>query len=380
MSVTLFVADAVWSNIESTGSVTEEQLSTLHLLFGKNLEKATRIIDKRGVKKISGLPSGRSIFQVVGESQKREEYLCFPGDYCGCYSFFYDVVSRGEQQCCKHQLAARLASSLGTYSEIEESSTKATKRRDESHREAMEVITDEVTATATEFLGRNEQVEAPNAVVLADGVVTAEERKIERDNGGERKTESETPPDDDCCPICFGSFTVPCRGDCGHWYCGSCILQYWNYAAVSRPCKCPMCVRHITKLTPEASLQERQEQEVKEVLAKIRRYNRLFVGGLTGFVQVQELPLLMKRMVWHMMDPDTNNLYFNEVRIFAMLMSTLYTASEFNFIPTGGFRIVTVFDYGAIAMILILRLVGIYRRRRLAQRVRHVAAAELEQE
>ncbi|KAH0940764.1 hypothetical protein HID58_000401 [Brassica napus] len=129
MSVTLLVADTVWSNIESTGSVTEEQLSVslsllysgyrLHLLFGKNLEKATRIIDKRGVKKISGLPSGRSIFQVVGESQKREEYLCFPGDYCGCYSFFYDVVSRGEQQCCKHQLAARLAFSLGAYSEIE---------------------------------------------------------------------------------------------------------------------------------------------------------------------------------------------------------------------------------------------------------------------
>ncbi|KAG7618328.1 hypothetical protein ISN45_At04g036020 [Arabidopsis thaliana x Arabidopsis arenosa] len=101
MNVTLLVADAVWSNIESTGSVTEEQLSILQLLFGKNLEKATRIIDKRGVKKISGLPSGRSIFQVVGESQKREEYLCFPGDYCGCYSFFYDVVSRGEHQCVR---------------------------------------------------------------------------------------------------------------------------------------------------------------------------------------------------------------------------------------------------------------------------------------
>lgn len=41
------------------------------------------------------------------------------GHYCGCYSFFYDVVSRGEQQCCKHQLAARMASSLGAYSEIE---------------------------------------------------------------------------------------------------------------------------------------------------------------------------------------------------------------------------------------------------------------------
>ncbi|XP_024005250.1 E3 ubiquitin-protein ligase RNF170 isoform X2 [Eutrema salsugineum] len=248
----------------------------------------------------------------------------------------------------------------------------------------MEVTTDdvlpEVNAAVAEILDRNDLVEGPNAAVLADGVLTAEERKIETDNRGERKTESETPPEDDCCPICFSSFTVPCRGNCGHWYCGSCILQYWSYAAVSRPCKCPMCVRHITKLSPEASLQQCQEQEVKEVLAKVRRYNRLFVGGLTGFVQVHELPLLMKRLVWHMMDPDANNLYFHEVRIFAMFMSTLYTAAEFNFIPTGGFRIVTVFDYAAIAMILILRLVGIYRRRRLAQRVRHLAAAELEPE
>ncbi|CAN7119974.1 hypothetical protein BRARA_K00973 [Brassica rapa] len=234
----------------------------------------------------------------------------------------------------------------------------------------MEVTADEVlpevNATAAEFLDQNEP---------------AEEEQMERDNGGERKRESETPPEDDCCPICFSSFTVPCRGNCGHWYCGSCILQYWNYAAVSKPCKCPMCVRHITTLSPEASLQERQEQEVKEVLAKIRRYNRLFVGGLTGFLQkLKELPLLIKRMVWRMMDPDTNTLYFHEVRIFAMLMSTLYTAAEFSFIPTGGFRIVTVFDYCAIAMILILRVVGIYRRRRLAQRVRHIAAAELEPE
>ncbi|WZZ76679.1 hypothetical protein YC2023_088049 [Brassica napus] len=215
----------------------------------------------------------------------------------------------------------------------------------------------------------------------ANAVVTVEEEQIQRDNGRER----ETPPEDDCCPICFSSFTVPCRGNCGHWYCGSCILQYWNYAAVSKPCKCPMCVRHITTLLPEASLQERQEQEVKEVLAKIRRYNRLFVGGLTGFLQkFKELPLLIKRMVWRMMDPDTNSIavsdaYYNYL-LSLMLMSTLYTAAEFSFIPTGGFRIVTVFDYGAIAMILILRVVGLYRRRRLAQRVRHIAAAELEPE
>lgn len=192
-------------------------------MFGKNFERATRIFDQGGVKKISGEPSGRSIFQVifllslslslpicfrwswlgqdiyqvirhcwllmvfpsswailmfhlvrenaiiikhiwnmnsviilflqvVGESRKKEEYLCFPEHFCSCYSFFYDVVNRGEELCvsftshlllfsvtplyiitfidcvevacqllnlqCKHQLAARLAASTATCIDV----------------------------------------------------------------------------------------------------------------------------------------------------------------------------------------------------------------------------------------------------------------------
>ncbi|KAK8562841.1 hypothetical protein V6N12_010907 [Hibiscus sabdariffa] len=118
MSASHLVAESVWKTIESTHSVNEEQLSVLHFLFGKNFERATRIVDQRGVKKIIGEPSGRSILQVVGESRRKEEYLCFGENYCACYSFFYDIINRGEQLCCKHQLAARLAESLGACVEV----------------------------------------------------------------------------------------------------------------------------------------------------------------------------------------------------------------------------------------------------------------------
>ncbi|KAF3435523.1 hypothetical protein FNV43_RR22612 [Rhamnella rubrinervis] len=119
MSASSLVADAVWKEIESTGSVSDDQLSILHFLFGKNFERATRIVDQRGVKRVSGQPSGRSVFQVVGESRRKEEYLCFAEQFCACYSFFYDIVNRGEQLCCKHQLAARLAASLGACIEVQ---------------------------------------------------------------------------------------------------------------------------------------------------------------------------------------------------------------------------------------------------------------------
>lgn len=41
-----------------------------------------------------------------------EVYTCFPGHFCGCHAFFFDVVSKGEQTC-KHMLAALLAQALG---------------------------------------------------------------------------------------------------------------------------------------------------------------------------------------------------------------------------------------------------------------------------
>ncbi|TYI45510.1 hypothetical protein E1A91_D13G042000v1 [Gossypium mustelinum] len=205
------------------------------------------------------------------------------------------------------------------------------------------------------------------------------ERNVEESRGNKRFTE--TPPDDDCCPICFGSFTVPCRSNCGHWYCGSCILQFWNYSSASMPCKCPMCACKIVNLMPEASLQQQQDQDVTQVLKSVQRYNLLFVGGALGYIQkLRQLPFFMKKIFQGLMDPDANDTYIAEMRLFAMVLSIIYRATPFDFLPTGGVGIGRVFDFSAITLVLILRLVGIYRRRRLMRRVRQVATVEILQE
>ncbi|XP_061368695.1 uncharacterized protein LOC133311638 [Gastrolobium bilobum] len=118
MSASSDIAEVMWKEIESTHSVNDDQLWILHFLFGKNFEGASRIVDQRGVKRISGQPSGRFIFQVTGESRRKDQYMCFAENFCSCYSFFYDVVNRGEQLCCKHQIAARVAASMRSYIEV----------------------------------------------------------------------------------------------------------------------------------------------------------------------------------------------------------------------------------------------------------------------
>ncbi|XP_006658762.1 zinc finger SWIM domain-containing protein 7 [Oryza brachyantha] len=117
--VAVAVADAVWAEITSAGQASDEHLSILEALFGKNMVRACKILDEGGVRRVSGAPSGRSLFLVMGESKRKEEYICFPEHLCTCYSFFYDIVGRGEQLCCKHQLAARLAEAVSKHQEIE---------------------------------------------------------------------------------------------------------------------------------------------------------------------------------------------------------------------------------------------------------------------
>ncbi|GAV61371.1 zf-C3HC4 domain-containing protein [Cephalotus follicularis] len=230
---------------------------------------------------------------------------------------------------------------------------------------------DDVSDGAVSERAENRENVEENGELVSEyvnGVVSSrdENRENAEEDFGERKRDDKA-PDDDCCPICFGNFILPCKANCGHWYCASCILQFWNYSAACKPCKCPMCSRYIVKLTPEGSLQGQQEKELTELLKNVQRYNHLFTGGANGLIQkVRELPLFMKRMFWRMMDPDRPYSYY-EVRLIAMTLTVLYEAFPFDFIPTGRFGIFSVFDCIAVALVIILRLVGDYRRRQLNQ-------------
>ncbi|KAG7965472.1 hypothetical protein I3843_08G003300 [Carya illinoinensis] len=84
----------------------------------------------------------------------------------------------------------------------------------------------------------------------------------------------DAPPANDFCSVCHSNFKIPCQANCSHWFCAL------------HPCKCPLCRRQITLLVPgEASLSQRQDPEVAEILGKVQTYNRLFGGHTNGLFQ-----------------------------------------------------------------------------------------------
>ena len=85
----------------------------------KHLENSLVMYQKRAVKKLVAVKSGRTCWQVRGKSGAKEEYLVFPTHYCSCRAFQWDVLSKGEQLICKHMLAVRIAEALDDYNVTE---------------------------------------------------------------------------------------------------------------------------------------------------------------------------------------------------------------------------------------------------------------------
>lgn len=77
--------------------------------------------------------------------------------------------------------------------------------------------------------------EIPSDLLMREGdteleniEVRQQERKSKVDKEKEAlpdaEMEKDAPPNDDICPICFENYNIPCKTNCGHWYCGMFLL------------------------------------------------------------------------------------------------------------------------------------------------------------
>ncbi|EXB57733.1 RING finger protein 170 [Morus notabilis] len=174
----------------------------------------------------------------------------------------------------------------------------------------------------------------------------------------------DAPPENDRCAICHDNFNIPCQANCSHWFCGSCIMQVWDYASVRRPCRCPLCRREITLLVPsEASVRQRNDTDIAEVLGKVERYNRSFAQHDRDLVQrIRDLPFFLRRLLREIMDPQRSLPLVIRARVYiAMILSAVYILSPLDFIPEGILGLVGLLDDLIILLIFFFHVAALYR-------------------
>lgn len=77
---------------------------------GRKLDQALKTVLAGGVKEHRFLPSGRTIFTVVGS--QGDEFIDPLRSYCSCSHFFFRVLG-GRDETCYHLLSHRIAVELG---------------------------------------------------------------------------------------------------------------------------------------------------------------------------------------------------------------------------------------------------------------------------
>lgn len=98
--------------------VSDEDLLSLHSVFGVTLQKALDIFEKYPIFTVYITSKKKTLIEVKGD--KDTYYRVFPKqNYCSCLAFKHLVLERKIEVTCKHILAARLAVILGKTVEHE---------------------------------------------------------------------------------------------------------------------------------------------------------------------------------------------------------------------------------------------------------------------
>lgn len=173
------------------------------------------------------------------------------------------------------------------------------------------------------------------------------------------------------CAICLGEASYAIETNCGHIFCGQCIISYYNTIRTSSVTTvispfdtptCPMCRQRMTVLLLYFSEVERNTADLEEISARnlligsVRDYNRRYSGEARSLLEhLRDLPVLLRHLVSFIWSGEGITWLFR-LRIFILgAMAGVYLLSPFDIVPEAVFGLIGILDD-----IIVLALFALY--------------------
>jgi len=171
------------------------------------------------------------------------------------------------------------------------------------------------------------------------------------------------------CPICIAETVLPIETNCGHIFCGNCIVQYWKHATANifhSKIKCPMCRQFISCLLPLYNSRDEIRQNVpnlQEIKACISNYNRRFSGAPRPFMDyITDIPVLLRHIFNELFSFQGLEIWHRIRWIFLMIVGIVYFISPLDIIPEMVFGIFGLLDDIFVFVLLIIYITILYRQ------------------
>uniref|UniRef100_A0A1A8MBP1 E3 ubiquitin-protein ligase RNF170 n=2 Tax=Nothobranchius TaxID=28779 RepID=A0A1A8MBP1_9TELE len=170
------------------------------------------------------------------------------------------------------------------------------------------------------------------------------------------------------CPVCLQQAVLPVETNCGHLFCGSCILAYWRYGTWLGAIHCPICRQMVTLLFPlfheDAAPPRVQDGEAEPqfILRDINDYNRRFSGQPRSIMdRLRDVPTLLRHAFREMF--SVGGLFWMfRIRILLCLVGAItYLASPLDILPEALFGLLGFLDDFFVILLLFVYISIMYR-------------------
>ncbi|XP_064605110.1 E3 ubiquitin-protein ligase RNF170-like [Liolophura sinensis] len=176
---------------------------------------------------------------------------------------------------------------------------------------------------------------------------------------------SRSPSDDQTCPICLAEARFGIETNCGHLFCGQCIVTYWRHGTWLGAVRCPVCRQQVTILLFNFNQEENStaSREKDEIVSQIHSYNRRFSGEPRPLLDyIRDLPALLRHAVTEFFSMGGLIWMFRMRVIICFIAALLYFVSPLDIIPEAAFGILGFLDDLFIFLLLAIYVSIIYRQ------------------
>lgn len=162
------------------------------------------------------------------------------------------------------------------------------------------------------------------------------------------------------CPVCLQQATFPVETNCGHLFCGQCVIAYWRYGTWLGAISCPICRQTVTLLFP--MFQVNEQQEAQQLFQEVISYNRRFSGQPRSIVErIMDLPTLLRHAFREMFSVGGLFWMFRVRIVLCVLGALFYLVLPLDIIPEAVFGILGFLDDFFVFFLLLIYISVMYR-------------------